>query len=877
MDSKPTPISGLIKLTKLSYLANNKSRNAGFVSLETAEPSLGLPSGRTLTQAGTGYYFPVFAISDDYSISRQYTGNDTLTFKNRNVGYNTVNPIFNFDINGSLRATNANIVTLSTAVLSPITPGGSLSLNYTGGVQISSTLNVLGNVITPNISASTITTNRIVAASAFFVNTYLTVFTLTGADIFVPGVNAGDVTTTGNVTATNVFAASSVRANTLSASRLITNSLTANTLTVLNNLSVGQDLFATQVYGRLDLDPTSALYYNSNNRLSYTGSLNYEFAVYPGEPNSTDDPNEARTSGGAVSAEKISGGALKPFFKTITGALNYAKVNGLFGNALIIRVYGDIVEGENRPNTLTTLTDDSGKYSGLTTRTGNLTSAFYSSEWLQANRPALYNAGIRGGEFIWSLDEEAPYGEVQHINVENLDFPNIFISGRQNIGNFNNRKDNTGLIALNDATTPFYTYNGIPVENYDWDRNVFNIPPTSVAFRVYVCSNSTLKFGQFTNNPADWQTVKTTQNVVYRPFYSSNSARLHLFNICFEIDSSALYTSCLDIERGEMYAANVTLAALGNTLYHKGLIHLESAATVYTGWNIMQIDPFYLFYFNAATWPWPTRSINGSPTFANPYTYPAYGFAFVGNPKGKSPTNISNGINTDTGFINSVDGANFRARDYGGGRQVGRYSQLPASILLDGSFNGSCFCRVQNGSYLMLGDQLYKTQNFGLSTQNITFNDIGATPSYLLQYYTENDPQLKYNFEYIKYISSFSTIYLLRDGTQLWGFNPDESAAKPSYENNTFISIDNGADDTKYRFLQNGTVDLSASLASFGQYNNLLGHNDVGTSVISNRYLGEIASLDDLQLFDTTDIYKISSPLSFGNFYTLNFYTSSLR
>jgi hypothetical protein len=876
MDSKPTPISGLIKLTKLSYLANNKARNAGFVSLETAEPSLGLPSGRTLTSPGTAYYFPIFAISDDYEISRKYTGRDTLSFKNRNVGYNNTDPIFNFDINGSLRATNANIVTLSTAVLNPTTVGGSLLMNYTGGVQVSSTLNVLGNVIVPILSAGTVTTNRIAAASAFFVNTYLTVFTLTGADIYVPGANAGDVTTTGNVTATNMFAASSIRANTLSAARLITNALTANVATITNTLSVGQDLYAANIYGKLDLDPTSALYYNSDNRLSYSGSLNYEFAVYPGEPNSTDDPNISRTTSGDVSAAKVSGGALKPFFKSINGAFNYARVNGLFGNAFIVRVYGDIVEGERRPNTVTTLTDDSGKYSGLTTRTGNLTSAFYSSEWLEANRPALYNAGIRGGEFIWSLDNEAPYGDVEHIKIEDLSFPYIYISGRQNVGSANNRKDNTGLIALNDASTPWYTYEGNPVENYDWDRKVFNIPPTNIAFRVYVCSNASLKFGQFTNNPEDWQTVKTNQNVVYRPFVKNSNSRLYIWDLCFEIDSSALYTSCFDLQAGDTYAANLTFATLGNTMYHKGVINVDTTAFL-GAWGILQLDPFYLFYLNAATWPWPTRSINGGPVFDSPYTFPSYTFAFVGNPKGKSPTNISTGIDNNIGFINIVNGGSYINRVYRGPAIVGGNSQLPSSIILDRSYNASSFINVTNNANVQHDDQIYRTENFGLSTLNITFNNVGLTPSFLLQYYKETDPQLLYNFEFVKFNSSFSTIYLLRFGTKLWSFSIEEGDSKPSYENNTYLSINNGADDSNYKFLQNGTVDLSGSVATIGKYNNIVGYNSVGTAVIGNRYLGETASIEDLQFYDTTDIFKISTPLSFGNFYTLSYYASSLR
>jgi hypothetical protein len=111
----------------LGYLS--KRNKNGFINLKSAEPSLGLPTGYTLTQTNSVYYFPVFGIVDSHLNSRKYTGLDNLTFVNKNLGYNTINPTYNIDIYGTFHALSAYIENLSASLIVPASGSNTLTFS----------------------------------------------------------------------------------------------------------------------------------------------------------------------------------------------------------------------------------------------------------------------------------------------------------------------------------------------------------------------------------------------------------------------------------------------------------------------------------------------------------------------------------------------------------------------------------------------------------------------------------------------------------------------------------------------------------------------------------------------------------------------------
>jgi hypothetical protein len=81
------PLKSLASVTSrhIPYLFN-------FISLDFAEPSLGLPTGSSTQKSNTNYYFPVITIHPTYSGSRAFTGANSLYVNNTTlyVGTNIV-------------------------------------------------------------------------------------------------------------------------------------------------------------------------------------------------------------------------------------------------------------------------------------------------------------------------------------------------------------------------------------------------------------------------------------------------------------------------------------------------------------------------------------------------------------------------------------------------------------------------------------------------------------------------------------------------------------------------------------------------------------------------------------------------------------------
>jgi hypothetical protein len=85
MQASPPTVGQSVWLKKLADGVNTNSYNNNFVSLNAAEPSLGLPPGYSTTNPLSTYFFPVFANIDSYKDSRKFTGYNSLFINGDNL------------------------------------------------------------------------------------------------------------------------------------------------------------------------------------------------------------------------------------------------------------------------------------------------------------------------------------------------------------------------------------------------------------------------------------------------------------------------------------------------------------------------------------------------------------------------------------------------------------------------------------------------------------------------------------------------------------------------------------------------------------------------------------------------------------------------
>jgi hypothetical protein len=335
METTPPSVSNSVKLANLTDPnINTRAYQEGYISLPFVEPSLGVPTGNTLTESNSSYYFPVFGINNNYSLSRKFTGNDSLVLRNKNLGVNNPNPQFNVDVSGTVRSTAATITTLSANNIVPSAGNTNITFSAVSGIVFNSNVNITGQTTVNNLTANNLLTTNFNAVCAQFTDIIINTVVLTGGQIN----NA--VSISGNVSATNAFILSSTRTGTLVANSINTNLLSAQTLIVGNSLSAKNDIYATNIFGRIQIDPTSPFSYNGDNQLTFNRNIDYYVGVKPTDPFSSDDVNLPRTTTGQYSAVgfDVEGFILKPFFKNIQAAIDYGAVNGLQGNSYNIFV-----------------------------------------------------------------------------------------------------------------------------------------------------------------------------------------------------------------------------------------------------------------------------------------------------------------------------------------------------------------------------------------------------------------------------------------------------------------------------------------------------------------------------------------------------------
>jgi hypothetical protein len=823
MQTKPPSLGNNVKLKPLSNDASFNPYNYGFINLSETEPSLGIPNGFDYTSPDIVYYFPVFGTSNSYLESRKYTGNNSLIYKNLNIGYNNLNPIYNIDINGNFKALSAYIPTLTTNYIVPAYPNTDLHISSNTYFDTYTQFN--SGVKFNSLTADNILTSYISAATVNYINTINTNYTLSSIYVY------GDFTVSGDLTASNAYINSSLSATSISAVDLTTSSLETNTANVANSIYT-QNVYSTNLHGKIDLDTSSlSLYYNNSNQLSFSNNRDYKFVVRPTDSHSTDDITTPRTYDGPWDNTNAIEDAdvLRPYFKNLKPVFDYVAGRGLAGNNLKIYIDGDTVCGEISAK-------DGGKYSAFTV-TGNLTSNYYSTEWLGSNYPALTSAGIKGGEFVWAKNPDSIVsGKIGHITIPVLKFINILISGRYNIG------------------TTIYN------KTYYSEYRKFNDVPKKLVFRTYVCSTTALSYGHFDTDATKWNTVKTNNYVQFRPFEVNGSptTTLKIKNICFEFNSNVYDSSALNFYNGNNVLSNTTVALLGNAIYTYGAVNINSQPAKVLINGDYTVDPYYV----TTNWNLSGWLTSGFPT---PEIFPGYGLAIIGNPSTTSPTKInSNNGTSDVGFINIKGGSTlnmvddeYKFRNYGQG------SSIKASIILDGTFNANNFFYVDNKNTIVNNEQIFSTTAFKLSSRDLEFNSNQITPTYVLGFKSTTSK----DFKFINFNGSFNVLGSTGVGFLNWYFTPSYTTGG-SYVSN--ISKNNGEGNVYYNFKSSTTVDLISSINSVGKMNAIIPETSISSITNSGILFNDYTSLKK-----TNSVYYLRNIGS--NYYNLGFYSNSIR
>jgi len=856
MQNNPNSIKGSVKLKSLSDPSLTKDAyNNGFIDLASVEPSLGLPTGTTNTIPNSAYYFPVVGIDPYYANSRKFTGDDSLVLKNGNLGINNSNPVYDLDINGNLNVlSGANLVTLSAINLVPSSLSNTLSVGYPGGVYFNSDAYFNNSNFIKNVTASNLFANSLSANSLVYNNKITITYTLSNANI-------NSLNISGSLTATNITVLSSLKAFSVSASNIFTNSLTANSMSIVNQLSVGGDIYAKSVHGVVDLDPNSSLTY-VNNALSINTNNDYYFIIRPSDSYSTDDVNVSRTKYGLFDATVSINepGLYKPFFKTLGGALNYVRNYNLSGKDLVFLIDEDIIEGEKlRPSVLTP-NDNSGKYSSGT-NSGNMVGAFYSTEWLGTNYPAMTAAGIKGGMFYWSPDGiNKVSGFQSYIDFNNLNFKYLYIQGRTEIG-------------ISKGLSPYSP----PLKQWSpWPYKIYDTASPRISFRSYF--NNTLALsGNFGNQNQvynTWLSLSGANTRAARPIsFNNQNSEFYIQNVILEFDSNGYDSSAVMVYTGNVYLQNVTIAALGTALYQYGAVcSFQKPAQVYIQGVQTTLDPFYFnngsTYYNLRT---ANGIINGEPAY-----YPGY-FAIVGNSKRKLPTSFTRGL------IAVRDGGYLNYNDYGYTvRAWGFQSYIQACPIIDGDINSASFLRLENGcaarditTYLVSGTSL----GFNLS-------------SYDTNYTTPDNPFITtnaLNFKYIDFYGSFSNALFPKAGYlypwEFNGANPPSATGYTYYYPFNYNGVHNGDSTDAYVYnTSNYTVNLSAFIYGNNTNGITSGANAVGNPwILAYRPLSLGNGKDNNSSAVPFEYYfNIQSPQQnlypLSDYkYKLNYYTQPIR
>jgi hypothetical protein len=760
------------------------------------------------------YYFHVFSPSINYKKSRRYTGYNTFSIQNSKISYNNLSPIFDIDINGDFTALSAYIPTLSTNYI--LSDGGVLN------IQSDSTY-----FDSPYVNINTAYTNSLTANSLYSTHIdYLSSNTnwISGSSDF------RDQVTNGGITIEKLFISQSLTANNLKinnktiSSQITANDSVFNELTSQNlNLNTlnSTDLYASNLHGQIDLDPSSSLIYYDNVNLSINLSNSYTFGVKPSDSNSIDDLT-VRTINGAWdndSTEPFTPNfVLKPFFQNIKAVFDYIKYYSLNGKNLNILIYDDIQEGVQK-------TGVDGGYSACTYGP-NLSGAYYSTTWLNANHPAL---GLKGGQFLWDLT--ANVDTFSYLTVPCLDFTSINIYGLYEIGS-------------KVSTSKTYTFD-----------KPFNLSPRKISFRTYLCVNPSLAPKTFSNDPRDFTDLSPDNAKHSREIsFEHRTSNVIIQNLCFEFETNALDSQALFFNAGNYYLKNLTIAINGNGKYDSGIIAADEGANVYIC-GTTQTDPYFLE--NSTNWANLNQPNYIIPGATNGKHYPGYGIAIVGQ------QNTSNQPTWVDSFFNIDQNAKISILDYNNVRSIGLNSQLNASIILDGYFNSQYFYKFnKNDSLIYTNNNIFRTTSFTLSnlaTTNVLYNN-----SNRINFTNSNNE----NFYGLYFKGSYNIFTPHNYGLLTWSFYSTSIMIPMNYDSN--ISINNGFVNDLFVFSSSKTINVSnmvKSLSAKNQIQKFLPGFDYDK-------INNYAKPSDLIYYDY-GYYNLITPFDASAAYTLNYYSAN--
>jgi len=824
MQTSPPSLANNVKLRPLSPYINYNAYANNFISLPFAEPSLGLPTGYNTTATGATYYFPVFGGDDGsntatYQTSRRFTGDDSLIFKNNNIGYNNTNPVFNFDINGSLKANSAFINQLSAVSIVPNSNNDALSAIFPNGIFIKSNAFFDKDVNFANLTANNITVNNIYPTNYNLIVSNYTNYYSSNLTIY------GNLNI-GSLSANSVFS-STLSTASLSAVSSYVNNLTSNNLTVNQYISADQ-IFANNIHGKIDVDPFSPLYYNQNNQLSYSPrQSSYSFAVRPSDSYSTDSLTINRDANGAWDSlnKTEDSSVLRPYFKSIQSVFDYVSANQLEGSGLTIYIDEDIILGQNNQYTYT----------------GNISGNFYTTSQVQ---PSLNNT--LGGLFFWNKNHNAnTNGNVNVLTIPPLRFINLVIKGRYDIGSRTSNK----------------TY-------YSTSRG-FQDAPRKIIARTYFSTLSTLGFNNFGGDAVIWNSVDTKNVVDSTPivFNCSNLTTTYISNLCFEFVSNSFNTKPLVFKNGNYYIGNITISLLGNAKYTTGYIYAtENSSITVVGSTLY--DPYYL-----TPTTWNTWATYGYTTGQN---FPGYGLALIGN-KNNTPTVLGDSLIT----IDKKSSFELYDSNYSGNK-TGYHSSILLDGFINGysfySIADSSEITHSDNVFItnsfILSSNTTKNNNYNAYNTNIMSVYTDNLNLLNFKFLNIKNSFNSFNFNSDGFATWTFSIEEYNSKNISWNrYNSNISVYNGKYENLvTFNPNPAVLNSTK-----NGSIDYTNSLNATGYINLLNASNQIRSNNTSSLiYYVNPYSLKVYDQITGDAVYHIKSPVPSSPYYTLNFYIPSI-
>jgi hypothetical protein len=803
-----------IKLNPLSAFPTNWVKK-DFVNLASVEPSLGYANTAANINPLSTYYFPVFNKSRSRNAARAYTGNDNFFIKNKNLSYANSNPTFNFDISGSLKSTFSFFPVLTTNLFL----GNTGYFNGFSAVNINSNLSALNYSFFNNLSVNNFVLNNMVLLTTVYINLYDP--TLANYVFSTPIINltAGNNFSAYNLNASSVFLTPVVTANNAYFENLLTNEfLSINTLSAKN-----ATVSATNINAFIQIDPS---YFSYNGNVLTTNIEGYYFfGVKPSDSYATDDIRIVRNingnwdgaDGSIIETLPVS----KPYFKNLQQALDYINYQNLHGEQVSILIYEDII-----PTDTNNYSDS--RFQGPSPVAANASGNLIGYHRIASQVPT--NIGLPEGDYFWPSNLNSPIsGGINYITITNSNFKQINIAGMYEIGS---------------AT------NGNGVKQYSL-KKPFNYSPRKIIFRTYICTNPSLAAGVFGSDPTVWKNclVSNSNSTYVRQISinATNKTDVNIQNLCFEFDGNARDSTGIMVYSGNCYLRNITLAAKGQHYYPYGLISAWPQSTIYIcGEN--QLDPYLLT-------PQTYNSWSNLEQATDPYYFPGYGLAIVGNESSRNYPTLANL------FFNAWYG-NIYIMDYNVDRRIGKHCFSNSSIILDGNFNSWIFFNVKDSGKIYSNNYIFRTNNLNIKTLNASIYNGSANGTNVFSNYNKD------NFYYV-YYENFGTFYPHYFHLNPWNFS--DSVPLSSYPlDKNIISVNNQINNQQYEFVDNFTISLSGLLNSKFKHNILKPANILSDG--SNLYY--YGGPQDLPLYNVHGFYELTSPIDNTSTYTLNYYAS---